>query len=128
MKLALLIAGPQANEPAMYNDLVAMTQALLSYGMSADQVLSLHGRLDRNLVLAFLTAAHRHIVGWTEGSLLIHVSSHGFFTGETTDAARPGLLFADGGESTPHGHLYWDDFFAALALPDGVQLILLPDL
>ena len=127
-QLVLLIAAPQPGEVAMFNDMSAMTQALRERGFPADQIRILHGHLDRPLILAFLEAAARQMAEWTDGTIFVHFSGHGFFTGETADAARSGLLFADGGESTAHGHLYWDDFFAALALPDGVQLILLPDL
>ena len=89
--LALLIAAPHPGETAMLNDLTAMTQALLARGFSADQILCLHGRLDRPLVIAFLQAASRRVAGWSEGSVFLHVSSHGFFTGDTADrsAARP---------------------------------------
>jgi hypothetical protein len=51
-------------------------------------------------------------------------SKHGFFHGETVDVARPALREDHGDD----GHLLWDDFFAALALPAGVGLTLLPDL
>jgi hypothetical protein len=57
--LALLIAAPQPGETAMYRDVSAMAQALLARGFSADRILSLHGRLDRRLVTAFLQATSR---------------------------------------------------------------------
>jgi hypothetical protein len=126
--LALLIAAPQPGETAMYNDLTAMTQALLARGFSADQILSLHGRLDRPLVIAFLQAASRCVAGWSEGSVFLHVSSHGFFTGDTATEARPGLLFGDAEDVADDDHLFWDELFAVLALPAGVRLTLLPDL
>jgi len=126
--LALLIAAPHPGETAMFNDLTAMTQALLARGFSADQILSLHGRLDRPLVVAFLQAASRRVAGWSEGSVFLHVSSHGFFTGEAATEARPGLWFAATDDVTDDNHLFWDDLFAALALPAGVRLTLLPDL
>ena len=64
--LALLIAVPHPGETAMFNDLTAMTQALLARGFSADQILCLHGRLDRPLVIVFLQAASRRVAGWSE--------------------------------------------------------------
>jgi len=127
-QLALLIAGPQTGEEAMVNDMVLMTQALRKRDLPAHQIRILHGHLDRPLLLAFLESAVRQVAAWTTGTLFVHFSGHGFFTGETADEARPGLLFVDGGESVPHGHLFWDEFFDALALPHGVQMILLPDL
>ena len=112
----------------MYRDLSAMAQALLVRGFSADQILCLHGRLDRPLVIAFLQAASRRVAGWSEGSVLLHVSSHGFFTGDTAETARPGLLFGDSEGVAGDDHLLWDAIFAALVLPAGVNLTLLPDL
>ena len=117
-QLALLIAGPQPGEAAMFNDMAAMAQALQERGLPADQIRMLHGHLDRPLVLAFLESAARQVSSWADGTLFVHYSGHGFFTGETADEARSGLLFADGDESTAHGHLFWDDFFDALTLPD----------
>lgn len=112
----------------MHNDLLAMTQALLARSLPADSIFSLHARLDRHLVLAFLDTARRRMAGWTEGSLFVHVSGHGFFAGDTPETARPGLLFAESEDATDDNHLFWDAFFAALALPAGVRLTLLPDL
>jgi hypothetical protein len=126
--LALLIAAPQAGEMAMYRNQLAMAEALLARGCAADEILCLHGRLDRPLVLAALQAVSRRVAGWTAGSLFVHVSGHGFFTGDTLETARPGLLFAESDDCGDDGHLFWDDFFAALALPAGVGLTLLPDL
>ncbi len=112
----------------MHNDLTAMTEALLARGLSADQIHSLHGRLDRPLVLAFLQAASRRVAGWSSGSVFLHVSGHGFFAGQTAADASPGLLFGDTDDVSDDDHLFWDELFAALALPAGVKLTVLPDL
>jgi len=72
--VALLIAAPPPGETAMHNDLLAMAQALLDRGLPADHIFSLHGQLDRSLVLAFLRVARRRMDGWTAGSLFVHVS------------------------------------------------------
>ena len=87
--LALLIAAPHAGETAMFNDLTTMAQALLARGFSADQILCLHRRLDRSLVIAFLQAASRRVAGWSEGSVFLHVSGHGFFNGDATKKRGP---------------------------------------
>jgi hypothetical protein len=126
--LALLLAAPQPGEEAMYRDLSAIAQALLARGFSSDRSLCLHGRLDRPLVIAFLQAASRRVAGWSEGSVFLHVSGHGFFTGDTVETARPGLLFGDSEDVADDDHISWDDLFAALALPVGVGLTVLPDL
>jgi len=96
-------------------------------GLFPDQILCLHGRLDRPLVLAFLQAAGRRAAAWTAGSVFVHVSGHGFLQGETAEEARAGLLFDDSEDVADNDHLFWDDLFAALALPAGVRLTLQPD-
>ena len=68
------------------------------------------------------------MAGWKNGAIFVHVSSHGFFDGDTPETAKPELLFGDSDDVTDDDHLFWDDFFAALALPAGVGLTLLPDL
>ncbi len=127
-RFAFLIAAPQAGEVAMLNDQIAMTQALLSSGLPADHIFALHGRLDRNMVLTALGSMRRRMTGWQSGSLFVHVSGHGYFVGETGDTAYPGLLFDDTEDGNDDYHLLWEEFFAALALPTGVRLTLLPDL
>ena len=112
----------------MLNDQIAMTQALLARGLPADHIFALHGRLDRNMVLSALHNIQRRMVGWQSGSLFVHVSGHGYFVGEMGDTAYPGLLFDDTEDVADDYHLPWNDFFAALALPAGVRLTLLPDL
>jgi hypothetical protein len=58
----------------------------------------------------------------------LQVSGHGFFDGATAETARPGLLFEDSEDVTDDDHIFWSDLFAALALPVGVSLTILPDL
>jgi hypothetical protein len=118
---AILIAVPQPGETAMHRDQLAMAEALLARGFAADDILCLHDRLDRLLVLAALQAFSRRVAGWTAGSVFVHVSGHGFFTGDTLETARPGLLFAESDDHGDDGHLFCDDFFAALALPAGCR-------
>ena len=126
--LALLIAAPQPGETAMLADQAAMTAALLARGVPGDHILVLQGQLDRPRVTAFLQAAGRRVARWRAGSIFVHVSSHGFFAGDTVETARPGLLFGESEDVTGDDHLFWDDLFAALALPAGMGLTLLPDL
>ncbi len=127
-RLALLLAAPHPGETAMLRDQSAMAAALLTRGFAADEILCLHGRLDRSLVIAFLQAASRRVAAWPAGVVFVHVSGHGFFDGDTLETARPGLLFGDSADVTDDNRLFWDDLFAALALPAGVRLTLLPDL
>lgn len=126
--LALLIAASPPNEPAMHNDLRAMTQALLARGLPADRIFALHGQLDRALVLAFLAVGRARIEDGETNSLFVHVSGDGYFVGETAETARPGLELRATGDTSDAYHLLWDDFFAGLDVPSGVRLTLLPDL
>jgi hypothetical protein len=127
-QLALLLALPHHGETAMHRDLIAMTQALQDRGLSTDNILSLHGQVDRALVLSLLRSAHHQMAEWQAGSLFVHVSGHGFFTGDVAENARPGLQFRDTADPHDGYHLFWDEFFDALSLPVGVSLTLLPDL
>jgi hypothetical protein len=126
--LAFLIAAPQPGESAMHNDQAAIGKALLSRGLPADHILLLHGRLDRKLVLAALDNLRRRMDGWQTGSLFVHVSGHGYFVGENGESARAGLLLNDTQDVNDDYHLLWEEFFAALDLPIGLRLTLLPDL
>ncbi len=126
--LALLLAAPQPGETAMRRDQAAMAAALLACGLTSDQILTLHDPLDRPRALAFLAAASRRVATWTEGAIFLHVSGHGFFVGDTPETARAGLLFSASEDTADDGHLFWDDLLAALALPAGVELTVLPDL
>lgn len=72
--LTLLIAAAPPGEPAMHNDLRAMTQAMLARGLSTDHIFSLHGQLDRPLALAFLRAARHQMDDWEAGSLFVHTA------------------------------------------------------
>ena len=57
-RLALLIGAPWRGEAAMHGDVQAFYDALTARGMSSDDLLVLEGRLDRELVLAFLASAN----------------------------------------------------------------------
>ena len=78
----------------MYRDLSAMAQALLTRGFSADQILRLHGRLDRPLVIAFLQAAGRRVEAWANGSVFLHFTGHGCFDSDTATTTRPACYSA----------------------------------
>jgi hypothetical protein len=107
---------------------LALLTAAPACGFAANEILSLHSRLDRPLVAAFLQAASSRVADWTAGSVFPYISGDGFFDGDTPETARPGLLFGDSEDVTDDDHLFWGDLFAALALSVGVCLTLLPDL
>ncbi len=128
-RLALLIAAPRPGETAMHNDLVAMYDALRRRGFLPGEIWALEGVLSRDLVLAFLQAAHSHLTDWPDGDLFLHYSGHGVhpLLGAADDSQpRPGL-WVDSRSPTPDRCLFWDELLATLNVPEGVRFTLLPD-
>ncbi|MCB9155958.1 MAG: hypothetical protein H6645_02435 [Caldilineaceae bacterium] len=111
----------------MHNDVAAMYRALQQRGLASDQILCLEGQLDRRLLLSFLAAIGQRMAGWTEGAVLLYITGHGFFTGDNATEARVGIELQPAAQYRPEVHIYWDELFAALAIPPGVQMLLLPD-
>lgn len=126
--LAVILAAPQDGEAAMHSDMTAMNCALHDRGLSADRIYSLHGQLNRPLVLAILQAVPSPHEWMARGYTLCPCQRSRLFSGATAQTARPGLLFRQTDDVENQYHLFWDEFFAALCLPPGVQFILLPDL
>ena len=68
-RLALLIIAPWEGETAMHNDLTAMYNALRLRGLSADEILSLEGQLNRRSFMSFLQKARRRVARWPQGEI-----------------------------------------------------------
>jgi hypothetical protein len=126
-QLAVLIGAPHPIETSMHHDMVAMHQTLRKRGLAASQILCLEGGLDRPLLLGFLQAVHHRIGEWTEGALFLYVTGHGFFTGESEQAASVGVLLRPADEADDVSHVFWAELFQALSVPRGVTLTVLPD-
>lgn len=129
-RLALLIAAAHPGDSAMHADLAAMTTALRNKGFAQGEILALDGLLTREELLGFLKEGQDRVVGWTEGQVFLHYSGHGAFwpwDAETPAAARPGWQPEPDTLLTPDRWLFWDEAFAALAAPAGVDLVVLPD-
>jgi hypothetical protein len=126
-RLALLVAAPWEGETAMHNDLVATYNALRQRGFSPEEFLVLEGPLTRSLLLAFLQDVQRRIGSWQHGDVWFSFSGHGTFYGTKAAEARPGLLLTSAPHSSQEDQVLWDEVFAALQVPQAVQLILLPD-
>ena len=128
--LAVLLGGPWRGENAMHGDLLAMHEALRERGLRPDEILSLEGRLDRELVLAFLASVHGRLEGRSEGEVFLYYSGHGAYAPlDATDAAGadPALIFRREDAESPDRWVLWREVFAALAGPPGVRLLVLPD-
>ena len=128
--LALLVAASHPGDVAMRADLLAMVDALHRKGYRDDEILRLDGVLTREELLVFLGEARDRIAGWSEGLVFLHYSGHGAFwpwDAETAAAARPGWQPEPDTLLSPNRWVFWDEVFAALAVPTGVNLAVLPD-
>ncbi len=122
----------------MHSDIQAMHHALRGRNFAPEQIWTLEGGVGRELVLAFLDAAREHIAAWSAGDVFLYYSGHGAYwpwNAETVEQARPAMKLDPDGSYTPRGApvhgadrwLLWDEAFAALQLPPGVRLTVLPD-
>ena len=129
-RLALLIAAAHPGDSAMHADLAAMTTALRNKGVAEGEILVLDGLLTREELLVFLSEGRSRIQEWMEGLVFLHYSGHGAFwpwDAETPEVARPAWQPEPDTLLTPDRWLFWDEAFAALAAPAGVDLVVLPD-
>jgi|ERR1043166_1695725 hypothetical protein len=126
-RLAVLIASPWGDEPAMHNDLAAMQDALRRRGFGPSEIVSLEGNLKRDDVLRFLEAAHERVAGWKSGELFLYFSGHGFYDTEDARKARAGLQLTGDLNGSADSRVLWDEVFATLDAPARVRLLLLPD-
>jgi hypothetical protein len=122
-RLAVLIAAPWSGETAMAADIRALSVALAKRGFTGDRVVVADDVVTRKQLLDVLARAAERIAGWDRGTVFFGISGHGSFQGSTAAEARPALQLADG----PDRDVPWDDVFAALRVPVGVRVILLPD-
>jgi hypothetical protein len=126
-RLALLVAAPWAGEIAMHNDLVAIYSALRQRGFAPEEFLVLEGALTRGALLAFLRDVQRRIGSWQRGDVWLYFGGHGTFRGTTAAGAQPGLQLTSALHPSSEEHVWWDEVFAALQVPEAVRLTLLPD-
>jgi hypothetical protein len=126
-QLALLLGIPHPGEVAMHHDIIAMYRALLARGFLPEQILSVGGPLDRQLLLQVVTAVGQRIATWPYGEILLYVTSHGFYTGDSPADARVGIELLPATDGVPAAGLYWDEIWIALDAPPGVEVLLLPD-
>ena len=120
-KLAVLVSAAWSADTSMHNDLVAMHQALQKRGFQPDEIFSLEGKLNRNLVLNFLSEIAKTTKTWREGEIFLFYTGHGSLEGDTPKDARVGLMLS------PKEKVWWNEVFAALPLAPKVKLILLSD-
>lgn len=125
--LVLLVAAPWQKDTAMINDLAAMEKSLRSRGIPDEQILTIHGTLNRKLLFSFLKKARQRIVEFNSSHLFLYYSGHGFFSGTNTSNARPGLWLAHDTKNETDGMVFWDEVFSVLNLAIVSNLVLLPE-
>ena len=127
LRQALLIGAPHEGDISMHNDLAAMHDALRTRGLAPEEILSLEGNLDRQILLTFLEGVSRRIAHWSEGELFIYLSGHGVFTGDTFEEARLGIMLQNAAPGSSARHVYWEEAFSALSIPEAVTFTMLID-
>lgn len=126
-KLALLITVPTDNyfPNAAANDLSAMQQALRERGFKPSQILALSGGVKRQQVLSFLRDGGARAAQWSDGVVFLYYSGSGYWP-----KGNPPIASVKTGwelSSQADDFVLWDEVFAALNLPVGVRLVVLPD-
>ena len=120
-RLAVIISAAWGADEAIHNDSMAMHQALRQRGLRANEILSLEGSLNRNIVLSFLNEIGKAIATWREGEIILYYTGHGSLEGKTAREAIVGL------QLSMQEKVSWNEVFIALQIPPKVRLILLPD-
>jgi hypothetical protein len=124
---ALLIGAPQEGDVGVHNDLAAMYDALKTRGLAPEEILSLEGNLDRQILMPLLEGVSHRIVRWNNGELFLYLSGHGFFTGDTIEDARVGILLQKATLGSSVQNVYWDEVLSALSIPESVTVTMLID-
>jgi hypothetical protein len=111
----------------MHNDLAAMHDALRQRAFSPQDLLLVEGVLTRRALLAVLHMVHERIEAWHAGELVVYISGHGIYRGTTADTAEPGVLLHETVQPTQEDVVWWEEVFRALAVPQAVHLVVIPD-
>jgi len=126
-RLALLIGAPHEDDMGMHNDLVAMYDALQTRGLAPEEILSLEGSLDSQLLIALLEEVSCRIANWINGELFFYLSGHGFFKGDCAEEARVGIQLQKSIPGPSMQNVYWEEVFPILAVPETVSFTMLVD-
>ena len=124
---ALLIGTPNDGDVSMHNDLTAMYDALKTRGLASEEILSIEGNLDRQILMHFLEGVNHRIAQWREGQLFLYLSGHGFFTGDIVEEARVGIQLQKATAGSSVQNVYWDEVFSTLSIPEVVTVTMLID-
>lgn len=124
---ALLIGTPNEGDVSMHNDLAAMYVALKTRGLAPEEILSIEGKLSRQILMSFLEGVSHSIAQWREGQFFLYLSGHGFFTGDTAKDARVGVQLQKPIAGSSAQNVYWDEVFSALSIPEVVTVTMLTD-
>ena len=127
LRQAVLVGAPKGKDVSMHNDLAVMHKALQARGLAPAEILSLEGNLDRQILTSFFKGVGRRISQWSEGELFLYLSGHGVFTGDTFEEARLGIMLREVALGSSMRHLYWEEAFSALSIPEAVTCTMLID-
>jgi hypothetical protein len=111
----------------MHNDVKEMYDVLRRSSYAANEIITLEGQPDRELVLDLFLAARRRIASWQSGSLFLYVSGHGCYTGETAEVAHVAVALAATDDGSCGPAVPWEELWSALDAPPSVTVTLLPD-
>ena len=126
-RLALLIGTPNEGDVSMHNDIAAMYDALKTRGLAPEEILSLEGNLDRQILIPFLEGVSCRIAQWRKGQLFLYLSGHGFISGDTVEEARVGIQLQKATPESSAYNVYWEEMFCALSVPEVVTVTMLID-
>jgi hypothetical protein len=126
-RLALLIGAHHKGDIGIHNDLMAMYVTLQTRGLALEEILSLEGNLDRQILITFLKEVSHGIAKWSQGELFLYLSGHGFFTGDSVEEARVGIELQNDLLESRMQDVYWEEVFSALSIPEAVTFTMLID-
>jgi hypothetical protein len=103
-----------------------MQEALRARGLSAAEMVSVPGPLDRGRLMKQLEEVRGRIAGWEGGDLFLYYNGHGMYGPEVAGMREAGLQL-DRDRDQPGSALLWRELFAAVRAPATVRIIVLPD-
>lgn len=125
-RLAIVVGGMSTRDPqlaqAVRNDVELWQATLRAQGYAPSEVVVLSGAIGPRLFLASLEDVARRIARWRKGQVLLCYSGSGSQEHPKEKGAPQHV-----GVALRGGAVRWSQIFATLKVPDGVNLLLLPD-
>jgi hypothetical protein len=125
-QVALLFAAPWPGEAFLADDMALMQAGLRARGLRSSDVISVPAAVDRPTLMRQLEAVKTRVAGWSTGQVLLYYNGHGMYGPPAGGRPEPGLQLGPN-RSEQTSFVLWRELFAALAVPAGVRVLLLPD-